>query len=48
MEFWGMPAEADVRRLARNPEVAEKLWQVSESLTGVNYLSKSSAGRTTP
>jgi|AntDeeMinimDraft_4_1070355.scaffolds.fasta_scaffold00224_30 hypothetical protein len=48
MEFWGMPAEADVRRLARNPKVADQLWQVSESLTGVTYLSKSSADRTTP
>ena len=48
MEFWGMPAEADIRRLARNQKVADRLWEVSESLTGVNYLSKSSADRTTP
>lgn len=36
-ELWGMPAEATIRRLARNQEVAHKLWSVSEDLTGVRY-----------
>lgn len=48
MEFWGMPAEAHIRRLARNPEVADRLWQMSESLTGVSSLSRSTGDRTTP
>jgi NAD(P)-dependent dehydrogenase (short-subunit alcohol dehydrogenase family) len=38
MELWGMPAEADMRKLAKNEEVADKLWQVSEEMTGVYYL----------
>lgn len=38
MEVRGMPAPASMRRLARNPEAAERLWRVSEELTGVNYL----------
>lgn len=38
MEFWGMPAEADIRRLARNEKVASRLWEVSEGLSGVSYL----------
>ena len=48
MELWGMPAEAQIRRLARNQKVADRLWQVSESLTGVSYLSRSTGDRTTP
>lgn len=36
-ELWGMPAEANIRRLARNQEVAHRLWSVSEDLTGVRY-----------
>lgn len=48
MELWGMPAEAQVRRLARNQKVADRLWQESESLTGVSYLSRSTGDRTTP
>lgn len=37
MELWGMPAPADIRRLARNQEVADRLWQASEEFTGVEY-----------
>lgn len=36
-EFWGMPAKANIRRLARNPDVAAGLWRVSEELTQVAY-----------
>ena len=36
-ELWGMPAEASMRRLARNQDVAHKLWSVSQDLTGVTY-----------
>ncbi|TVP53246.1 MAG: SDR family NAD(P)-dependent oxidoreductase [Halomonadaceae bacterium] len=38
MEFWGVPAEAHIRRLARNEKVASRLWEVSAQLTGVSYL----------
>jgi hypothetical protein len=38
MELWGMPTEADMRKLARNREVAQRLWAVSEELTGTRYL----------
>lgn len=38
MELWGMPAEADIRRLARNEKVAGRLWEVSSELSGVSYL----------
>ncbi|MDX5336496.1 MAG: SDR family NAD(P)-dependent oxidoreductase, partial [Marinobacter sp.] len=38
MEMAGYPAPARVRKLARNVDVAKKLWQVSEKLTGVQYL----------
>ncbi|MDX1587395.1 MAG: oxidoreductase [Oleiphilaceae bacterium] len=37
-EFWGMPAEAGIRCLARNEKVASRLWEVSAELTGVKYL----------
>ena len=38
MELWGMPAEADMRKLAKNEDVARQLWRVSEEMTGVYYL----------
>lgn len=38
MELWGMPTEADIRRLARNEKVAGRLWEVSSELSGVRYL----------
>jgi NAD(P)-dependent dehydrogenase (short-subunit alcohol dehydrogenase family) len=36
-EFRGGPKVVRPRRLARDPEVAKRLWQVSEDLTGVEY-----------
>lgn len=38
MEMRGMPAPARVRGLARKQAVRDRLWQVSEELTGVRYL----------
>lgn len=35
----GYPVKVGCRRLARNEEVARQLWEVSEKLTGVKYLS---------
>lgn len=37
-ELWGLPAEARMRKLAQNEEIADQLWQVSEEMTGVYYL----------
>jgi len=39
MEYRGLPGPASLRRLARNPAVAQRLWQESEKLTGTRYLS---------
>ncbi|MEN8720017.1 MAG: hypothetical protein ABF296_07130, partial [Oceanococcaceae bacterium] len=36
-EFGGHPTTVGCRKLARNPEVAAGLWQVSEELTGVRF-----------
>jgi hypothetical protein len=36
-EMWGYPAVCKPRRAARDPEVAKRLWQVSEQRTGVRY-----------
>ena len=38
LELRGYPAKAYARRIADNPEVAQRLWQVSEDMTGVHYL----------
>ena len=38
MEMAGYPAPAHVRKLARNQDVAKELWQVSEKLTGIQFL----------
>ncbi|MEQ1311997.1 oxidoreductase [Acinetobacter sp. XH1639] len=38
MEMAGYPAPARVRKLAKDQNLAEQLWQVSEQLTGVCYL----------
>ncbi len=38
MELWGMPAQAQMRKLAKNEEVARQLWRISEEMTGVYYL----------
>ncbi|MGH8494084.1 MAG: oxidoreductase [Moraxellaceae bacterium] len=34
----GYPVKVGCRRLARNEEIAQQLWEVSEKLTGVKYL----------
>jgi hypothetical protein len=37
-ELWGHPRKVASRRAARDPELARRLWDVSEKLTGVKYL----------
>lgn len=37
MEMWGSPARARIEERARNRDVANRLWQVSEDLTGVRF-----------
>jgi len=37
MEFRGNPTHVDVIDEAKDPEVARRLWEVSEELTGVRY-----------
>ena len=39
LEIRGAPARARVNRVARDVELARRLWSLSESLTGVRYLS---------
>jgi hypothetical protein len=39
LEMAGYPAPARIRKRAKDPRLADKLWQVSEQLTGVGYLS---------
>ena len=39
----GYPRKVGSRREARNPELAAKLWDLSEKLTSVNYLSRKAA-----
>ena len=39
MEIWGGPKKVTASKRAQNEETAEKLWQVSEKLTGVRFLS---------
>lgn len=43
MELRGQPGPARPRKLADNHDVAQRLWQVSEQLTGVRYLSTPAA-----
>lgn len=38
MEVAGYPAPARARKLAKDPKLAERLWRVSENLTGMRYL----------
>jgi NAD(P)-dependent dehydrogenase (short-subunit alcohol dehydrogenase family) len=40
-ELGGSPRRVDCRPEARDPKMAERLWSVSESLTGVRYLGAS-------
>lgn len=37
MEMRGFPVRVETNALARDPEIAEKLWTVSEELTGVKF-----------
>lgn len=39
LEYRGDPAPASISRRALDPATAERLWRVSEELTGVRYLS---------
>lgn len=39
LEFWGYPALAQPTARARDPETARGLWQQSEAMTGISYLS---------
>ncbi len=38
-QFWGPPGPVAAKETARDGAAAEKLWQVSEQLTGVSFLS---------
>lgn len=37
MELWGHPIEVSPNRLSRDERIAERLWSVSEELTGVSF-----------
>ena len=37
MELKGFPTEVQPNKMAQNLELASKLWNLSEELTGVNY-----------
>lgn len=39
LEIGGKPAKAKVNAQAKDPELAKKLWSVTETMTGVSYLS---------
>lgn len=43
LELRGYPAPSYARRIASNRQVAQRLWDVSETLTGIRYLNDSSA-----
>lgn len=44
MEMRGKhPAPAFIRKVAKNPDVAKKLWDLSEELTGIRYLDTAEA-----
>jgi len=42
LEAWGKPGSAKIRPRGRNPEVAARLWEVSQEATGVEYAWMSS------
>ena len=44
MEMRGFPVEVDSKDLAQDEEIAEKLWNVSEELTGVKFAFGAGAG----
>jgi NAD(P)-dependent dehydrogenase (short-subunit alcohol dehydrogenase family) len=37
MEMWGQPVEVQSNKLSKDEEIAKKLWEVSENLTGVKF-----------
>jgi hypothetical protein len=37
-QWWGYPTKVTCRSHARDEATADHLWEVSEKLTGVNYL----------
>ncbi|MFP4094056.1 MAG: oxidoreductase [Cyclobacteriaceae bacterium] len=39
-EFWGKPVVVDSDDVSKDPHRADRLWQVSEELTGIHYLDK--------
>ncbi len=43
LEIGGKPAKAKINRVAKDAELARKLWAVSETMTGVRYLSAAEA-----
>ena len=36
-EAFGYPGKASSTRRSQNPQIGERLWAVSESLTGIHY-----------
>jgi hypothetical protein len=44
MEMWGYPVKVASNQLANDNAVAEKLWTVSEELTGVKFEFGKKAG----
>ena len=38
MEMWGGPKKVIASDKAKNRQTAEKLWQISENLTGIKFL----------
>ena len=39
-EMRGYPKKAAASRLSQDPQIAERLWEMSERLTGIDYLQK--------
>lgn len=39
LQFWGRPGQVQPRDTAKDPQAARRLWEISEELTGVSYLS---------
>jgi hypothetical protein len=42
-ELWGSPVRVTANSAARDTDTAARLWDVSESLTGVSYVALSQA-----
>ncbi|MDX1495960.1 MAG: oxidoreductase [Salinisphaeraceae bacterium] len=39
LQFWGWPSDMPCSQAARDPAAGSRLWQISQDLTGVQYLS---------